>query len=128
MHPQSRPKTHNREIPLRCHPNRISRKNHHTSRSNTARPQNHQLFVKNQISPIKETSPETHRIHQILQKLHTATVRKDDWNVRTPKSGCKNHHIRRTSRQLQSHQRKPSGSMWTSPQTTCCGKTIRTND
>ena len=53
---------------------------------------------------------------------------KKDWNVRTPKSRCKNHHIRRASRQFQSHQRKPSGSMWTSPQTTCCGKTICTND
>ena len=38
------------------------------------------------------------------------------------------HHIRRTSRQLQSYQRKPSGSMWTSPQTTSCRKTIRTYD
>ena len=115
-------------MPLRRHPNRISRKNHHTSRSGTARSQSHQLLVKNQISPIEETSPEIHWIHQLLQKLHNATVRKDDWNVRTPKSRLKNHHIRRTSRQLQSHQRKPSRSMWTSPQTTCRGKTIRTND
>ena len=63
------------------HPNRIPGKNHHTPRSSTARSQNHQFFVKNQISPIKETSPEIHWIYQLLQKLHTETVRKDDWNV-----------------------------------------------
>ena len=47
-------------------------------------PQDHKItnfFVKNQISPVKETSPEIHWIYQLLQKLHTETVRKDDWNV-----------------------------------------------
>ena len=44
------------------------------------------------------------------------------------KSRCKNHHIRGTRGQLQSHQRTLSGGMWTSPQTTCCRETIRTND
>ena len=65
---------------------------------NGVAPQDHKItHFKNQIPPIKETSPEVHRIHQLLPKLHTATVRKDDWNVRTPESRCKNHHIRRTS-------------------------------
>ena len=128
MHPQSWPKTNNREMSLWSHPSRVPRKNHHTQRNSSGRPQNHQLFVQNQIPQIKETSPEVHRIHQLLQKLHTETVRKNDRNVRTLESRRQNHHTRRASRQLQSDQREPSGSLWTRPQTTNCRKTIRTHD
>ena len=73
----------------------------------------------------KKTGPAIHRICNLLQNLHTQTIRKTSKILLFLEDRQQNNYHRGPTRLLQSNQYSPNRSLWSRPQTTNQRTTIR---